>query len=197
MGTGAMKFKFRIRTLMIFVIASALLAFIVKDRFRAYYGRFVIPSELSDFLSEGELELDFEYSDLPQQVQRVTFVPIEKLRISKFVLSTSEYYSNYNEPGEDPNAFYELEGVDLLAKIKGYRSEGVLVWFPEFQQFGCHDSDHEIMRLFGSEIGWNEIRNDLARYVNAQWYPDRVGNELLRPWGDDRCQKMTRKLHPR
>ena len=170
MGTGAMKFKFRIRTLMIFVIASALLAFIVKDRFRAYYGRFVIPSELSDFLSEGELELDFEYSDLPQQVQRVTFVPIERLRISKFVLSTSEYYSNYNEPGEDPNAFYELEGVDLLAKIKGYRSEGVLVWFPEFQQFGCHDSDHEIMRLFGSEIGWNEIRNDLARYVNCLLY---------------------------
>lgn len=192
-----LKIKFRIRTLLIVLTVAAILAFVVKDRFRTYYGRFVIPAELSSFLYHGELEVDCSVSEMPQALDRVTFIPIEKLRISKFVLSTGEYYLNYDEPGQDPNAYYEFEGVDLLAKTEGYYPDGVLIWFPEFKQFGAHDGDHGIIRLFPPDKGWNEIQTELGKYVNAQWYPERVGNELLRPWADERCKSMKPKFHPR
>ena len=191
------KLKFQIRTLLIVLAAVAILSLVARDRFRKYYGRFAIPVELSSFLYQGELDFGFATPALPQQLEQVTFIEIEKLRISKFVLSTGDYYLNYGEPGTDPNAFYEIEGVDLLSKTPGYWPDGILIWFPQFKQFGAHDSDHEIIRLFPQDVGWKEIRADLGKYVNALWYPNRVDNELLRPWADERCKSILQQLHPR
>ena len=98
---------------------------------------------------------------------------------------------NQGEPGEDPGLTYEVTGVDLLRKAGSYNPEGVLIWFPQFNEFGCFDCDHAIMTMLPG-VTWKDIEANPSPYVNCQWFPLeelKVG-KLLRPWTDPRCKDI-------
>jgi hypothetical protein len=117
-----------------------------------------------------------------------TFSP-EYLHISTFEIDTYEYYLNHGEPGEDPERTYEITGIDLINGCEGYDPEGILVYFPQFSEFGSWDCDHLIITMYPN-ASWEAIRDNIFHYVNDQWYPDRVNHYLLRPWADDRCKNL-------
>ena len=152
----------------------------------------MIPSDLREFLLlKANLLLQWDRL-YPVEVERVFFFRIEELSLHNFELSTYEYFSNHSEPGKDPESVYDISGVDLIKEIENYSPDGVLIWFPQFAEYGSWDCDHGLITMF-PDVSWTEIMNDPGKYVNAQWYPERVNHYLLRPWTDKRCANLIPK----
>ncbi|MEM7013543.1 MAG: hypothetical protein AAF585_18880, partial [Verrucomicrobiota bacterium] len=59
--------------------------------------------------------------------------------------------------------------------------EGVLIWFPDWKEFGTWDCDHLRILTF-PETEWWELADDLGSYVNAQWERDYVIHREINPW---------------
>lgn len=171
---------------MLMVAVAAVGIFLFRDHIVAYNGRWLIPGDLQADLATGELELRLHESGY---IGRAKFFPLNRLRLRNFRIWTSEYYSNYGEPGEDPNQFYEIAGVDLLQDVKGYYPDGVFIWLPQFEQFGTFDADHGVMYLFPG-VTWKDIRSNPSPYIDCMWYPEKVRCQLLRPWSDERCDDL-------
>ena len=141
----------------------------------------MIPNDLREYLSiEANLRLQWG-QPYPVEVEEIVFFGIEDLSLQNFKLSTYEYYSNHDEPGDDPEQFYDISGINLIKEIENYAPDGVLIWFPQFAEYGSWECDHGIVTMLPN-ISWTEILYDPAKYVNASWYPERVDHYLLRPW---------------
>lgn len=123
---------------------------------------------------------------IPVEVEQATFFGIDELSIQHFELDTEEYYLNFEEPGNDPKLKYDIPGIDLIKSIEAYSPVGVLVWFPEFGEYGSWDCDHSIVWMM-PDLTWELLLKDPGKFINVQWYPDRVQHYLLRPWADLRC----------
>ena len=152
----------------------------------------MIPENLIQFLekhSKDRIECDPTVKGNVEVDWFTTFSP-EEIRLNTFEIDTYEYYLNHGEPGKDPELKYGITGIDLIKDCKAYDPEGVLIYFPQFSEFGSWDCDHLIITLYPN-ASWETIRESLFIYVNGQWYPDRVNHKLLRPWADDRCKNTT------
>jgi hypothetical protein len=154
----------------------------------------LIPNKLSEFLSaHAGQRIEFNRKTEPDmEVDNVEFFKPTDLKLSKFTIYTHEYHLNYGEPGEDPELEYEVEGIDLIRDCNDYDPEGILIYFPEFHEFGSWDCDHLIIIMFPN-VEWPTIEANLSRYVNAQWYSHLVDQYLLRPWADRRCKNIKPK----
>lgn len=175
---------------MLLVIACvAIAAALLRHKFIEYNAKYLIPRDLYAFLAKGELVMDTSAEEFCA-LKEVEFYSLDELRVRKFTVATYEYHSNYDEPGEDPHLKYEVAGVDLLKKTGGYFPEGVLIWFPQLNEFGCYDCDHGIMTMLPG-VTWKDIEANPSPYVSCQWFPDdlKVG-KLLKPWSDPRCKDM-------
>jgi len=154
----------------------------------------LIHPELREFLSANAGQrITFDRKTQPDiEVDTVEFFEPADLKLSKFTIDTCEYYLNYGESGDDPELEYNIEGIDLIRDCNDYDPEGILIYFPEFHEFGFWDCDHLIIKMF-QNIDWPIIESNLCRYINAQWYPQLVDHYLLRPWADERCKKIKPK----
>jgi hypothetical protein len=123
------------------------------------------------------------------EIEWFTTYPPKALKISSFKIDTYEYHLNHDEPGEDPELKYEITGIDLISSCDDYYPEGILIYFPQFSEFGSWDCDHGIITMY-PDAQWEKIRANLFNYVNGQWYPERVNHYLLRPWADERCRDI-------
>ncbi len=153
--------------------------------------RNIIPNSLVHFL-EKHSKKKIEYTHAVKvnlEVKWFTVFSPNELRVTNFEIYTGEYYLNHDEPGEDPELRYEIPGIDIINGCESYDPEGILVYFPQFSEFGSWDCDHLIITMYPN-ASWEFIQKDLFNYVNGQWYPDRVNNYLLRPWADDRCKNF-------
>jgi hypothetical protein len=153
--------------------------------------RSLIPNGLIPFLekhSKEKIECDPTIKGNVEIGWFTTFSP-EELGITTFEIDTYEYHVNHDEPGEDPKLRYGITGIDLISGCEGYDPEGILIYFPQFSEFGSWDCDHAIITMY-SDASWETIRDSLFDYVNGQWCPDRVNHCLLRPWADDRCKDL-------
>lgn len=152
----------------------------------------IVPGDLHAFLSANEGK-QFTYQlgpELPSiEVDTFKFHAPSDLKLSTFEIDTHEYHLNHKEPGDDPGLRFDIEGVDLLCECKNHTPDGILVYFPEFQEYGCWDCDHLLITMY-PEISWCKIEKRLPEYVNAQWYPELAKHYLLRPWADDRCSRI-------
>jgi hypothetical protein len=154
----------------------------------------LIPEDLRKFLSihEGQ-QISFDRTrNRNMEVDSLEFYAPSELKLRSFTVYTYDYYLNHNEPGEDPDLRYEIEGVSLIQDCNSYDPDGILAYFPAFQEYGCWDCDHLVITMY-PKVGWPAIEARLAEYVNAGWYPDSVDYYLLRPWADERCSKITPK----
>ncbi len=153
--------------------------------------RNIIPDGLVQFLekhSKERIECDPAIKGNVEVDWFTTFAP-EELCITTFEIDTYEYHLNHDEPGEDPELRYGITGIDLINGCGEYNPEGILIYFPQFSEFGSWDCDHAIITMY-PDASWETIRDNLFNYVNGQWYPDRVNQYLLRPWADDRCKDL-------
>jgi hypothetical protein len=148
-----------------------------------------LPADLRDFLSAERNRTLRWGRPYPVEVEEATFFSIDELSLQTFELCTYEYYLNHGEPGENPDLCYPIVGFDIIKTLKGYTPEGILVWFPRFSEYGAWDSDHWIITMMPG-LTWADIQADAGKYVNAQWYPERVNHYLLRPWADSRCNDL-------
>jgi hypothetical protein len=148
----------------------------------------IIPKELHRFLAASKnRRISWDRELHPEmEVDWVEFRSPSDLKHTTFPVGTSEYHLNHDEPGEDPDLYYDIEGINLIQNCHGYQPDGILIYFPLFQEFGSWDCDHGIITLY-PKVAWTVIERRLADYVNAQWYPHLVEQYLLRPWADDRC----------
>jgi hypothetical protein len=147
----------------------------------------LIPDDLRSFLSDPKNRTFQFASEDPLEVEEGTFYASDELELREFKLSTPQYYDNEGtEIGDDPELYYEIPGADLVSETPDYGGDGILIWFPKFHEYGSWDPDHGTILLFPG-ISWGSIQNNLARYLNAQWYRERVQSYLLRPWVDPRC----------
>jgi hypothetical protein len=156
----------------------------------------LIPEDLRNFLSAHEdREITFDRAvNRSMEVDTLEFYGPSSVKLGSFTLYTHEYYLNHNEPGNDPRLQYNIEGIDLIQDCNSYDPQGILIYFPTLQEYGCEDG-HGVIMMY-PKIVWPAIEARLADYVNAQWYPDLVEHYLLRPWADKRCSKITPKPSP-
>ncbi len=154
-----------------------------------------IPEDLRKYLAKNRKNLTLTWpGTLQQEVPAVGLFSLDELRFRIFDIDTWEYYNNHHEPGKDPELRYRLRGIDLIKDVDDYLPDGILIWFPQFKEYGTWDGDHGIITMLPG-VTWTEISRNAGKYVNAQWYPDRVNHYLLRPWSDSRCKRM--KPHKR
>ncbi len=153
-----------------------------------------IPEDLRNFLGiNAGRRIVFNRAMQPDmEVDSLEFYAPNDVKLCSFTLDTFDYHLNHNEPGDDPKLRYDIEGVDLVRDCDHYEPEGILIYFPAFQEYGCWDCDHLIITMY-PKVSWREIELRLAEYINAQWYPDLVTQYLLRPWADERCSRLTPK----
>jgi hypothetical protein len=148
-----------------------------------------IPEDLLAFLSQNHASSLRWGQPYPVEVEEAIFFEIDEISFRNFELDTDEYFLNHDEPGNDPKLTYDIPGIDLIKQIDAYSPDGVLIWFPLFGEYGSWDCDHGTIVMMPN-LSWTEIAKDPARYVNVQWYPDRVNHSFLRPWADARCAQI-------
>ncbi len=116
--------------------------------------------------------------------QPVTVYLPNEIQLVRLWLYLPEYCENWSDPFPSSDVYYGVDVVDLLETVPSYDPTGVLCWIPALNRFGTYDSSHCVMHSFPGAT-WTMIRESSARYVNAQWFPDRVDCELVRPWDDE------------
>jgi hypothetical protein len=154
----------------------------------------LIPEDLRDFLSAHEGRwITFDRTLQPQmEVDSLEFYSPSEVKLQPFTIHTHEYYLNHDEQGDDPELRYDIEGIALIQGCNSYDPDGILVYFPAYQEYGSWDCDHGVITMFPG-VDWPAIETHLAEYVNAQWYPGMVEAYLLRPWADKRCSGLKPK----
>lgn len=132
---------------------------------------------ISYFENQKEcLEIDnkkktFISDEFKNEIDYAKFYTLEEIKIYNVLLSTWEYRVNYNEtrdPNIEKDGSYKINSLDLIKDVDGYSPEGILVWFPDLNQFGTSDCDHGVIYIF-KDKSWNEIISDLFTYINVQW----------------------------
>ncbi len=75
----------------------------------------------------------------------------------------------------------EYQGYDLIKSCPAYDPEGILIWFPDWNQYGSWDCDHHSIITY-PDATWTDIAKDPTWYVNGQWYPEQVKHVVVNPW---------------
>ncbi|MCB9855577.1 MAG: hypothetical protein H6818_07790 [Phycisphaerales bacterium] len=126
-----------------------------------------VPENRSITLNEGEIRtLTFHAHDS---------IPKRKFDIDSYGLVCSGHLN------EDPDERREFDGYDLIESCNDYEPEGILVWFPEWRRYGSWDCDHHVITTY-PDVTWTQIIAAPTWYVNGQWYPENVNNEMMNPW---------------
>ncbi len=117
------------------------------------------------------------------EVREVVLYAPDEIPKKKFDVDSHELWLN-GLLGKDPEERREYEGYDLLEKSGGYDAEGVLVWFPEWKEYGSWDCDHHRIITYPG-VSWIDIAAAPTWYINGQWYPDKVKHREVNPWMQD------------
>lgn len=130
-----------------------------------------LPSDLIKFLQSGE---SLEISMCDGEVQSAELRSIDELKASYFRIESDVY----DDEGLFENS--EIKGYSLIKSADGYDPDGVLVWFPDLEEYGAWDCDHHSIITFPSAT-WSQIITDPTWYINGQWYPDRIEHRKITP----------------
>jgi hypothetical protein len=145
-----------------------------------------LPEDLTNYLKH-KTGLSIKMTGPDAEVTEITLYPIDEIQKKRFDISRYEILLNYSgnvnpkdleKYGDDRS---EYEGYDLIKSCNDYDPEGVLVYFPDWKQYGSWDSDHHLITVYPGR-NWGDILRDPKKYINGQWYPDNVTHKLINPW---------------
>jgi hypothetical protein len=148
-----------------------------------------IPAELIDFLRAGR-QLDFDHRQT--EVGPVRLKPLNHLRIEEFEVTTEGTPLERRDPHRGEPGYYALRVVDLIGESDSYGPEGLLAWFCDYEAFGSWDCDHLNAVAF-PKASWSKIVADPAKYLDAQWYPDRKVARHIESWKHCEFKKVSRR----
>jgi hypothetical protein len=115
------------------------------------------------------------------EVTEVTFFAPEVMELKPFDVHSWTLH-NQGHLKVDPDEDRIYEGYDLIADCgEHYSPEGILIWFPEWRQYGTWDCDHHTIITY-PDVTWAEIAADPTWYINGQWRPERVKHHVVNPW---------------
>lgn len=153
------------------------------------------PSLVAALESDEPLRLPARFPD-GHGNDPVTFHQLAEVRLIQLYVDASEYIENYGELEKTLDEMYfPFSAYDLLSDVPGYNPVGTLIWLPTIEQFGSCDTDHGVLYSFPT-ITWPQIVASPEGYINCQWYPERVANELIRPWRDERFANSVPTTEP-
>jgi hypothetical protein len=135
-----------------------------------------LPQDLVAFLRDGHR---CEYDPTTCEAGTVTFLPLDQLKLELFPI--------ISDSAEDPHAgesgCYLVKGVSLIASCDNYDPEGLLLWLPLDECYGLWDGEHGTLIVFGADVCWTEIAEDLPRHINAEWgIENSAPVTSLNPW---------------
>lgn len=112
-------------------------------------------------------------------LKAVLYGPTE---IQKKIFDVDSFDLCLNGPLDyDPEEIRQYEGYDLVKEAGDFEAEGVLVWFPEWNEYGSWDCDHHRIITYPG-VTWPDIAAAPTWYINGQWYPDNVKHREINPW---------------
>jgi hypothetical protein len=138
-----------------------------------------LPGDLRDFFAARR---QLEYDASRCEAGRVTLLPLEKLRVQKY-LTRPTRHGQVRRLDDDPHqedGYYWVPAVNLVADCEGYDPAGLLVWLPEDGLFGTWQSDWLSILVFPG-ASWTDIAADPIRFINGAMGIGGVTEEL-KPW---------------
>lgn len=127
---------------------------------------FRLPADLEQFLREKR---ELVYNPADCEVGKVSLEWIEDLELSTAYVDLEESPLEDTDPNAGKDGHYEVPCVSLVFDCEHHLPWGVLCWFPDQEQYGTVESDHNDVFLFGPQVGWGEILRDPVRWLNYQW----------------------------
>ncbi len=141
-------------------------------------GDIQLPNDLVAFLSEGR-QLNYDTSKCePGQIK---LVPYGTYQLGEVWIKPDSHPAAAKNPHAGEKGYYAIPAINLVSQAKGYNPQFILLWLPESGEYGTWDCDHWELRVFPG-VTWTDIAASPLKYINAQWYPDDVENEVLVPW---------------
>jgi hypothetical protein len=144
----------------------------------------MLPRELLEYLSDPR-NRPFKF-DLELEITEGIFYEPSAIVLKSFKVDSAALYSN-GHLDYYPEEMRSYQAYDLIEEVNDYSPDGILVWFPELNQFGSCDTDHCEIIVFPSAT-WSQVDYDLHLYLNAIWYTnmpwlkDRIDVAYLNPW---------------
>ena len=137
-----------------------------------------LPKELTLFLKSGK---QLDYDSIGCEPGLIRLLGHDELKSMLLWVSCETATFSEEDPNHGNGGCYSVPGVNLVAECEGYDPEGILMWLPDTTQFGSFDCDHAILHVFPGAT-WADIAADPVPYVNCQWAPDDISNEIYKPW---------------
>lgn len=139
-----------------------------------------LPKGLVAFLQAGK---QLKYEPEACECGAVTLVQLGKHVVGEVWVHPEDASLPGNSPHAGKKGYYAIPAISLIATCDGYDPEFILMWLPQSQVYGSWDCDHWDLRIFPG-VTWAKIASSPLKYVNAQWHPEKVPNEVLVPWPD-------------
>jgi hypothetical protein len=139
-----------------------------------------LPEELLEFLRSGS-QLDYDPENC--ECGQVTLFAHDELSPSVVFIDSNDAPFADQDPHAEEEGCYVVPAINLFEECDGYDSDGILIWLPDQKVFGTWDSEYWDVLIFPSAT-WNEISASPVKYLNAQWEPEAVRCEYLRPFPD-------------
>jgi hypothetical protein len=162
---------------------------------------FNLPRDLVDFLRAGK---QLEYDPSACDPGRVVLNSLNDLRLIEVWVDSEETpFEPCDPPGEDdvyeywpdlwdPNncgGSYVVGAVPLVQRSDPERwwDDGILLWYPCYEEYGQWDSEHRNAIRFGKAVAWPDIVHDPAHFLNAKWAWDEEDPifNWVTPWLDE------------
>ncbi|MCP4524588.1 MAG: hypothetical protein GY833_01550 [Aestuariibacter sp.] len=137
-----------------------------------------LPQDLVEFL---QADRQLKYNPSRCEAGHIVLLPLNQLSLGEVYIDSEESILAKSDPHVGERGYYTVPAVNLVADCDGYDPKGILIWLPDLELFATWDYDHWDIRVF-PDVTWIDIVSNPVKYINAQWYPDKVDNELLIPW---------------
>jgi len=142
-----------------------------------------LPADLLAFLSQPEKRT----IALPgcQIREAVLFAP-EELNECEFDVGTADFALQEGWKNWDTRRHwsYTYRAIDLVKACQNYSPKGIMFWLPDLKVYGQWDGDHRKILAF-PKATWSDIMREPAPYFDAQWNPEGVPHEFVRPWEEE------------
>ena len=126
-----------------------------------------------------------EYDALQCKAGRVTLVPLEKLRVRKYLTrpTADGHVPCLEDDPHQEEGYYSVPAVNLVGHCcDDYQPDGILIWLPEEGLFGTWQTDHLAIWVF-PRVSWSDIVADPLRFINrAMGIGEHELLQELKPW---------------
>jgi hypothetical protein len=139
-----------------------------------------LPEDLIGFL---EFEQQLQYKTAECCAGEIKLKHLDELTPCEIVVMSFDTEYEIDDPMAGLG-YYMVRAVGLVAtRNTEVEDNQVLLWFPDYQQYGQWDREHQnAIRFVG--ISWKDICGDPVRFLEAKWTMEEKTARPVAPWKD-------------